>query len=244
MNRITLIQRIIQEANFKTYLEIGTQSGKSLLPLKCKYKIAVDPDFCIPFEKKLKWLFKNPSNFRNKYFEETSDDFFNKRKSMLQKKYRLDVVLIDGLHTFEASLRDVLNSLEYLNSEGVIIMHDCYPPNIASAKPANSYDDALKLEIDGWTVEWCGDIWKTIVYLRRKFSDFLDVYVINTDYGLGIIRIKSEINRSLNIDKELFDEINKMQFEEIMQDYETMTGLKDIDFTENLINEFAAYNKN
>ena len=122
----------------------------------------------------------------------------------------------------------------------MIVIHQIF----ASAIPANSKEDALKLEPDGWTGEWCGDVWKTIVYLRRKFSDFLDVYIIDTDYGLGIIRIKSEITRSLNIDKELFDEINKMQFEEIMHDYETLTGLKDKDFTENLINEFAAYNKN
>lgn len=244
MNRITLIQRIIQEASFNTYLEIGTQSGKSLLPLNCKYKIAVDPDFRIPFEKKLKWLFKNPSNFRNKYYEETSDDFFSKRKSVLKKKSGIDVVLIDGLHLFEASLKDVLNAIEYLNNEGIIIMHDCYPPTIAAATPAYSKEDALKMEMPGWTGEWCGDVWKTIIYLRRKYVDLLDVYIIDTDYGLGIIRIKNDIPGTLNIDKELFDEINKMQFEEIMQDFKALTDLKDKSFTKSLISEFSTSNKN
>jgi len=243
MNRLTLIQRIIQVANFKTYLEIGTQSGKSLLPLKCKYKIAVDPEFCIPFEKKLKWLIKNPLNIRNKYFEETSDDFFNKRKSILNKKSGIDIILIDGLHMFEASLKDVLNSLKHLDNEGVIIMHDCYPPCIASATPATSKEDASKKGIAGWTGEWCGDVWKTIVYLRRVFSDSLDVYVINTDYGLGIVRMKNRIKRPINIDKKMFDDINRIQFEEIMQNPKTMIGLKDKDFTEVLINEFALPNQ-
>ncbi len=59
MNRITLIQKIIDKGNFSTYLEIGSQSGKSFLPIKCKNKIAVDPVFDIPIEKKIKWFIKH-----------------------------------------------------------------------------------------------------------------------------------------------------------------------------------------
>lgn len=238
MNRITLIQRIIQEAKFNKYLEIGSQSGKSLLPIRCKHKFAVDPKFSIPFEKKLKWLIKNPLNIRTKYFKETSDDFFSKRKSMLDKNPGFDVVLIDGLHTFEAALKDVLNSLEHLNSDGVIIMHDCYPPNIAAATPANSYEDASKMGIAGWTKEWCGDVWKTIVYLKKVYSDSLETYVINTDYGLGVVRIKKKLNLPVNIDKKMSDNINEMSFEEMAQNPKTIIGLRDKDYTEVLINEF------
>ncbi|MBU1131434.1 class I SAM-dependent methyltransferase [Patescibacteria group bacterium] len=240
MDRITLIQKIIKEANFSAYLEIGTQAGKSFLPIKCKYKIAVDPMFCISSKRKIKWLLKNPLNIKNKYFEETSDDFFAKKKSFLDKRGKIDIILIDGSHTFEGSLKDVLNSLKYLNDRGVIILHDCYPPNVASATPAKSKNEAAKKEVEGWTGEWCGDVWKTIVYLRRAFSDLLDVCIINTDYGLGIVRIKNKIQKPLSIDNKLFDEMHKIPFEEVKQNAESMIGLKDENFTKVLINELAA----
>ena len=55
--------------------------------------------------------------------------------------------------------------------------------------------------------------------------------------------MKNKIKRPINIDKKIFDDINKMQFEEIMQNPKTMIGLKDKDFTEVLINEFAVHNQ-
>jgi hypothetical protein len=240
MNRIILIQEIINKGKYSTYLEIGSQSGKSFLPIKCKNKIAVDPVFNIPLEKRIKWLFKNPLNIRNKYFEETSDDFFLKRKSILKKTNGIDVVLIDGLHTFKTSLTDVFNSLEYLNMEGEIILHDCYPPNNAAATPAMSKNEAAKLGIEGWTGEWCGDVWKTIVYLRRSLSDCLEAYVIDTDYGLGVVRVKKKINKPLSIDLKLFNEIDKIEYEYLVQNVYTMLDLKDKGFVMNLINR-ASY---
>lgn len=80
-----------------------------------------------------------PCNINNKYFEETSDDFFLKREDHLKKVKQLDVMLIDGLHTYRASLKDVLNSLKYLNEKGMIVMHDCYPPFKADALPTDNY---------------------------------------------------------------------------------------------------------
>ncbi len=235
MDRIALIQNILQKAGFTTYLEIGTQSGKSFLPVRCANKMAVDPDFKIPFEKKLKWIIKNPSNIRSRYFEETSDDFFSRRKPILEKG--IDVVLIDGLHTFEASLKDVLNSLKYLNRKGVIILHDCYPPDGLSATPANSKEDLIKKGLMGTEELWCGDVWKTIYYLRRFFSDFLEVYVIDTDFGLGIVRMKEEIREPGVIDKKKFEEINELTFEEMIRDPEEFLGIKNEDHTEILIGE-------
>src|SRR5690606_22200154 len=101
MNRIELIQEIFEKSDFDTYLEIGSQTGFSLFPIKCRNKIAVDPEFIIKTTQRVKWLIKNPVNFRNSYFEETSDDFFAKRKVFLKKTGKLDVVLVDGMHTFE-----------------------------------------------------------------------------------------------------------------------------------------------
>ena len=62
----------------------------------------------------------------------TSDEFFAKASL----PFRFDVVFIDGLHTYEQSRKDAENALGVIVEGGVIIMHDCNPPNAAAAQPA------------------------------------------------------------------------------------------------------------
>lgn len=115
----------------------------------------------------------------------SSDDFFKLKLGLLIQN-ALDVVFIDGLHTYEQSLKDVNNSLKYLKEAGVIIMHDCNPPFESAAYPAESIEHAKSLNLPGWTGEWCGDVWKTIAHLRSSRND-LNIFVLDCDCGLGVI---------------------------------------------------------
>jgi hypothetical protein len=74
--------------------------------------------------------------------------------------------------------------LEFLKPDGVIIMHDCNPLSEVAALPAASYEHAAN--IMGFSGEWNGDVWKTIVNLRSTRKD-LDIFVLDCDQGLGII---------------------------------------------------------
>lgn len=241
-DRIELIQEIFRKTNFTTYIEIGTEHGLSFLPIRCKYKIAIDSHFLISKKRKIKWLIKNPYNIRNKYFEETSDDFFRKRESLLNGIKKVDVVLIDGLHTFQASLNDVLNSLKHLNNKGIIIVHDCLPPHKAAALQTNQFPNEEQRKIEGWTGEWCGDVWKSIIYLRRNLYELLDVSVINTDYGLGVVRIKNKIDRNLKIDEKSFNIIDKMTYEELIENVESILDLKSSEYARKIVEEISAHN--
>jgi len=79
MNRVSVIQEIINQKKARTYLEIGVQGGSCFLKLKARKKIGVDPLFTIKKKHKLKSIFKNSTNLFNEYYEMTSDDFFNKK---------------------------------------------------------------------------------------------------------------------------------------------------------------------
>ncbi|MCX6239279.1 MAG: class I SAM-dependent methyltransferase [Bacteroidia bacterium] len=242
MNRKKLIQEIFRKTNFDTYLEIGCSKGKSFLPVRCKTKIAVDPDFKITRTRKLLWFIKNPYNVNCKYFEETSDDFFRLRVDLLNSCETLDVVLVDGLHTFRDSLNDVLNSLNYLNPNGIIIIHDCLPPDNTSAMPAMLFPNLEEQNVEGWTSEWYGDVWKSIIYLRSNFPELLDVSVIDSDYGLGIVRIKNKIDGKLKIDEKSFNAIDQMTYKEMIESKESVLNLKSSDYARKIIEEISAHN--
>ncbi|MCX6272531.1 MAG: class I SAM-dependent methyltransferase [Bacteroidetes bacterium] len=242
MYKNALIQTIIKKNHFRCYLEIGIAKGDCFLPIRCSHKIAVDPYIELTKRQKRQWVFKNPSNIYSLFCSETSDDFFQYKKELLLKR-NIDIALIDGLHTFQQSLRDVLNTLQYLNPKGVIIMHDCLPPNEAAAFPALSWEEADSEKPAGWTGEWCGDVWKTILYLKKMYAHELDVCVINTDYGLGIIRLKKPWKESC-INKDVFESIVQLTYTDLMINLQLNLNLKDHTFSELLSeNLFIPFHK-
>lgn len=238
MNRIELIQSILDKTNFCNYLEIGTLRGDSFLPVVCKNKIAVDPAFRISFIKRLKWEKRNPSNKQNRYYKMTSDSFFDKVTSKEIEIDRIDIALIDGMHTFAYSLRDVFNCLKYLNKNGIIVMHDCLPPRESAAIPIDySTKEGMK-ELNKIRGEWCGDVWKTIAYLRECHSDILESFVIDTDFGLGIVRPRAEFDKPPEIKHVEFERVFKIGYREMIASIEQFLGIKPDEYCSQLISEF------
>ncbi len=182
INRVTVIQNILKKINGNTYLEIGVSNGSTFEAIDAKNKIGVDP--MPPAKKVIKILNQN-----TKYFKMTSDDFFKNEAKKTLGKYKVDVVLIDGLHEYRQVLRDVKNCLKYLNKNGVIVMHDCNPWSATVALPAVSIEKAAekaKMQKLIWMGFWTGDVWKSVVYLR-SFKKDINLFVLNCDCGLGII---------------------------------------------------------
>jgi len=104
MTRTEIINLFIEKYNYKSYLEIGVQSGINFSQVKCENKIGVDPDL------------KSAATIHL-----TSDEYFKNSKKTF------DIIFIDGLHLEEQVYKDCCNALERLNDGGVIIWHDCLP---------------------------------------------------------------------------------------------------------------------
>lgn len=202
MERLNIIHTVVEMTRAKTYLEIGVASGAVFFRVKARSKVAVDPRFEFSTMKQIRYLIKNPWNVRNQYYEMTSDEYFQNEGANVERR-GLDVAFVDGLHTFEQSLRDVSHCLRYLNQGGVIILHDCNPPSEAAAFPAASFDHARKANVSGWTGDWCGDTWKTIVYLRSVNAN-LRIFVLDCDTGVGIIT-RGSPDATLDFTKEQID---------------------------------------
>lgn len=103
-------------------------------------------------------------------YQMTSDEFF----AVNQDKF--DIVFIDGLHEHNQVYKDIQNSLKFLNPNGVIILHDCMPKN----EKMQLWDNKSHQH-----EEWTGDTWKA--YYKALNEINYKVYVLDTDYGCGVI---------------------------------------------------------
>ena len=221
MNRIDIVQQVIDHFKARNYLEIGVKKGKLFLNIRARKKLAVDPVLKMDTARKLKYSIRNTSNIFNKYYEMTSDQFFADQASRLTGLNKIEVAFIDGLHTYEQSLVDVQNCLKHLSEKGVILMHDCSPQSEVQACPADSRAHADNLSPDGKTAGWSGDVWKTIVNLRSTRSD-LEVFVLDCDHGIGVISY-GKPDKMLQLTEE---KIAAMSYQDLAENREELINLK------------------
>lgn len=154
LSRTGIINFIISRYGYKSYLEIGVQAGINFKQINIADKIGVDTDNS----------FKHPNMFYG-----TSDIFFE------QNNKKFDCIFIDGSHEAPQVYKDIVNSVNSLSDNGIIVMHDCLPPD-------ENHQIVPRIQS-----MWTGDVWKAFVSFRENHNTF-DCFVLNTDYGVGIIK--------------------------------------------------------
>ncbi len=147
-SRTEIIQNIINKKNYEKYLEIGCDKDDNFSKIQAKIKIGVDPQ-------------------RGGTKRMTSDEFFKNNNE------NFDIIFLDGLHTYEQTIKDIQNSLNTISNGGIILIHDCLPKKIWNQIVPRVYG------------HWNGDVWKAIVHSRT--FEKADTYTIIADHGLGII---------------------------------------------------------
>ena len=172
--RMQIIQKIIDKKKYNSYLEIGTNTNELFLEIVCEKKIGVDP--------------YSGGNKRM-----TSDSFFK------QNEEKFDCIFIDGLHHYDQVKKDIINSINCLNDNGAILIHDCLPKNISAQS------------IPRTELVWNGDVWKALVEQRTKGN--LDCYTILADHGIGLI-LKRKNRDILKIDTNNFKKLKFSYFYE------------------------------
>ena len=170
-SRLEIVSETIKRKKFDNYLEIGCFDNQLFDHISIS-KTGVDP-------------------YKGGNIKLKSDDFFKINK----KKY--DCIFIDGLHTYEQVIKDIKNSLNCINQNGIIFIHDCLPNNVYEQNIPRS------------TYVWNGDVWKAMVEMRTK--KYVQTYTINADYGIGVI-LKKENQNILNINETNFKKLKFKDF--------------------------------
>ena len=146
--RFEIIQDIIDFKKYNSYLEIGCDRNQSFSNIRIEKRVGVDP-------------------VEGGTHKMTSDHFFSINKD------NFDIIFIDGLHEYSQVMKDIKNSLRFLNKEGIILLHDCLPRTIWNQITPRLNSD------------WNGDVWKSIVHCRTLEN--IDTYTFIADRGIGLI---------------------------------------------------------
>ena len=133
----------------KSYLELGIHKGTTFGVIGAKRKVSVDL-------------------YQPAMFQMSTDDYF----VQLDLNEKFDVIFIDANHNFDFVVRDFNNSVEHLNKDGIIFIHDLVPPAIKDIIP-----------------EICGDGFKLLCWAFDKNIEF---YTLDGDYGLTVFPFLSK----------------------------------------------------
>jgi hypothetical protein len=150
-----------------TALEIGIYHGQSLaLHRPPTVVVGIDPQpMVLP-----------PLQTETHIFAQTSDDFFaSRRLEGLLGAQPLSVAFIDGLHLFEQSLRDFINVEAHCGPHSTILIHDTVPL------------DEVTQRREQETQFHTGDVWRTILCLKKHRPDLDLVTIATPPTGLTVV---------------------------------------------------------
>ncbi len=180
--RAGVVQAFLNMFEAPTYLEIGVNEGETFHALRAARKVAVDPGFAFPAEA------REPGP-GTEYHEVSSDAYFDLAG---RRGVRFDVVYLDGLHTFDHTLRDLLNAVLLLKDRGVIVVDDVIPNSFDASLPDLDQVFALRRQAQGadvnWAMDgsWMGDVYK-IPFFVDAFMQQLSYATVQENHGQTVI---------------------------------------------------------
>ena len=186
--RYDIIKKIIEKKKYSSYLEIGCFEDETFNKINIDKKVGVDPN--------------SGGNVRL-----TSDNFFKINKDTF------DIIFIDGLHTYDQVKRDITNSLNVLNKNGTLLLHDCLPQKVRDQASPRAHD------------HWNGDVWKALVECRTLKD--IDTYTCFADEGIGVI-FKRPNQNILNLNYKNFKKIKFKDYYYNYKEYMNLIDVKDL----------------
>ena len=166
---LKLLRRLHALRRPRTYLEIGTATGRTLAIARCA-SIAIDPQFRLDRDV----LEGKPGGKPGgkpacHLFEMTSDAFFAAQNPTALFGRPIDLAFIDGMHLFEFALRDFMNIEPHCRPDSLIVLHDCLPVDAHMAR--RDQRDRSRAADAQYPNAWAGDTWKALWILQRYRPD-------------------------------------------------------------------------
>ena len=181
--RHAVVQAILNLYTEPSYLEIGVRAGTTFNKILARRKVAVDPEF------KFEPVDSATELLEITHHACTSDDYFGR---LVAPSTFFDVVFIDGLHSFEQTLRDLMNSIACLKPGGAIIIDDVIPNSLPASLPDEAACKALKAALAPSEPHlqnensWMGDVFKLVFYVET-FLQMFSYATVRENHGQLIL---------------------------------------------------------
>lgn len=166
MHRLEFLSEAHLKLKPRRYAEIGVFRGKSMaIVAPMTRAIGIDPSPVV----------SEPVPRRCRIFAMTSDSYFQERNLKDDLHGPVDLAYIDGLHHYEAVLRDFRNVEAASHADTVVLLDDCLP---------RSEDMASR---EQQTELWTGDVWKALLAIHRYRKDLRLTLIDTEPTGTGMI---------------------------------------------------------
>ena len=162
MTRSDILNQLLRLYFEPAYLEIGVEAGTTFFAVSASKKVAVDPAFKFPVP-------SGSTVQQNTTFHPIpSDEFFATAPS----NELFDVIFIDGLHTFEQTLRDFINATQFGKPQGVIVIDDVRPSSYYASLPNLELSVRLRTASGEKDGDWMGDVYKLVYFIETFFQQY------------------------------------------------------------------------
>jgi hypothetical protein len=162
MLRSEINNELLKAYTAPSYLELGVWKGDTFHAVNASRKVAVDPLFLFDVEK------ARAGNANCEYYQMTSDEYFSQPSSL----EHFDLIFIDGLHTFEQALKDLLHSIVRLRQGGLIVVDDVIPDSYESSLHSHSDMCAMREARGDPSRSWMGDVFRVVFFIEAFLLDF------------------------------------------------------------------------
>lgn len=161
MTRTEIVRAVLGLYERPSYLEIGVSRGLTFLAVKAARKVAVDPAF--RFDPAA-----HAADPTASFQAMESDAYFGEAA----RGETFDVIFLDGLHTFDQTLRDFCNAIAHLRPGGAIVIDDVMPrtyeESIANRVASRAVRRALHPDTN--VTAWMGDVYRLVFFIETFFQ--------------------------------------------------------------------------
>jgi len=187
-----------------TYLEIGIENARTFINVEAARKVGVDP-FPLISRSGL------PANTKIAIME--SDQYFE------TNNLEFNFAFIDGLHTWEQTYKDIINSLNHGTKDCVLLIDDVVPCDKYASLRDQIACQVSKQEKNIYNNYWMGDVYH-VVKVLAKFHPELSFYTINnpSEHIQGLILRRQDTGKI-----KMYD-IGKLSKEVAADDFDKIFG--------------------
>jgi hypothetical protein len=183
------------------YLEVGVYQGETFHAVKAAHKVAVDPRFRIKDSER---------EATSEYHEVTSDKYFD---DLDVHAAPFDVIYLDGLHTFEQTLRDLMNAVDFLQPDGVVVIDDVRPNSYSSSLPDINETYAVRRAVHDRDLNWMGDVFR-LVYFVQSFLPRFNYATVEDNHG-QLVMWRGKRDPALFVPRQV-EEIARLEFRHLV----------------------------